>query len=107
MSKLGQIQALGIPWYREADYERLRSLFIDGDKLPRTFLQWQDKVEELRKRQVRQGMTVVKAYIDPDSFPAWCIANETSLDASGRMKFANAEAYRVIMDSQKNGNGRA
>ena len=94
-------------WYREADYEKLRAMFIDGHVLPRTFLQWQDQAEQLRKRYVRQGMVVVKAYIDPDAFPAWCAANGCNVDANGRMKFGSAEAYRVLMEGQRNPAGEA
>lgn len=101
MSKPAQVQAIGMVWYREADYERLMSLFTDSHKLHRTFLQWQDGAEQGRKRYVRQGYIVVKAYIDPDTFPAWCTAHGCGLDAQGRMDFANAEAYRVVMESQR------
>jgi len=102
-----KVQAIGMAWYREADYDKLRTLFVDGDRLPRTFLQWQDQAEQGRKRYVRQGTVVVKAYIDPDTFPAWCAANGCSGDAGGRMKFASAEAYRVLMEEQRSSGGRA
>lgn len=99
----GTVQALGMVWYRESDYEELLTLFTDAEKLPRSFLQWQDMAEQGRKRYVRQGVFVVKAYIDPRTFPAWCEANGCGLDANGRMKFGNAEAYRVAMEAQRGG----
>lgn len=95
------VQAIGIPWYKEADYDRLKALFVDGNKFPPTFLMWQDKAEQNRKRQTRSGATVVKAYIDPDTFPAWCSARGLSLDSKGRTAFANAEAFRVAVEMQR------
>jgi len=99
----GQVQAIGIPWYLESDYDALKTLFTDGHKLPGTFLQWQDKAEQLRKRYIREGRLVVKAHIDPASFPGWCVAHGCDVDADGRMTFANAEAYRVLMEADKHG----
>lgn len=92
-----QIAALGMVWYRENDYDRLKAMFEDGDKLPGTFLRWQDQAEQGRKKLSREGKTVIKAYIDPETFPEWCAANGHRVDAAGRMAFANAEAYRVLM----------
>ncbi|MCA8260837.1 hypothetical protein LGM79_09945 [Burkholderia multivorans] len=92
-----QVQAVGIAWYKESDYDRCKALFVDGHKLPVSFLQWKDQAEQIRKRFVREGKVVVQAYIDPDTFSAWCASNGYDVDARGRMAFANAEAYRVVM----------
>jgi hypothetical protein len=92
------VQAVGIAWYQEADYDRCKALFADGPNFPLSFLQWQDQAEQIRKRCVRNGQIVVKTYIDPDTFPAWCAANGKNVDASGRTAFASAEAYRVTKE---------
>lgn len=93
-----QVQAIGWAWYSEADYDRLREMFVDGARLPGTFLQWQDQAEQGRKRLLREGKIVVKAYIDPDTFPAWCRANGHELDASARSMFAASEARRILTE---------
>lgn len=95
------VAAIGMVWYREADYDALMKIFIDSSKLHRSFLQWQDAAEQGRKRYVREGHVVVKAYIDPKTFPAWCEANGCKLDASGRTQFANQEAYRIVMEANR------
>lgn len=96
-----KIQAIGVAWYKESDYDRCKALFTDGHKLPLSFLQWKDQAEQIRKRCIREGKVVVQAYIDPDTFPAWCAANGHDIDARGRMAFANAEAYRIVMERNK------
>lgn len=95
--RLGQIVGIGMAWYHEKDYDRLKAMFVDGDKLPGTFLRWQAQAEQGRKKLTREGKAVVKAYIDPESFPEWCTVNGHAIDAAGRMAFASAEAYRVLM----------
>ena len=97
-----KVQVLAMVWYREADFDQLMAMFIDRAKLHRTFLQWQDSAEQGRKRLLRQGHVVVKAHIDPGTFPAWCAAHGHQLDANGRNAFANAEAYRVATEMQSN-----
>jgi hypothetical protein len=92
-----QIAVLAMVWYREEDYDRLKAMFEDGDKLPGTFLRWQDMAEQGRKKLTREGKTVIKTYINPDTFPEWCAANGQRIDAHGRNAFANAEAYRIHM----------
>lgn len=97
-----QVQVVGMVWYNEADYDRLKAMFIDGNVLPRTFLQWQDLAEQGRKRLVRQGHMVVKAHIDPNTFPDWCVKHGHKLDSNGRNAFGNAEAARIFLESQRN-----
>ncbi|SDH41433.1 MULTISPECIES: hypothetical protein [unclassified Duganella] len=97
MSDAPQVQAIALVWYHEKNYDQLKAMFEDGDNLPRTFLQWQDKAEQGRKKFSREGKKVIKAYIDPETFPKWCAANGHRIDAAGRTAFANAEAYRVFM----------
>ena len=102
MKSTQTIQAIGIPWYREADYQQLRALFADGHLLPATFENWQQKAEHLRKSQIQQGRIVVQAQIDPGTFPAWCAARGHNVDASGRVAFANTEAARIARQHHGN-----
>lgn len=95
------IQAIGMVWYKEADYLQILQLLSDAHLLPRTFLQWQDKAEQGRKRYLRAGHIVVKAYIDPNTFPAWCNSRGLNIDAHARTEFANAEAARILTEANQ------
>lgn len=64
-----KVQAIGMAWYREADYDKLRAVFVDGDRLPRTFLQWQDQAEQGRKRYVGRGWLSSKRISTPTHSP--------------------------------------
>jgi hypothetical protein len=97
------MRAIGICWYEEADYERLKAIFVDGAQLPRTFQEWQQKAEQLRQSRIAQGEVVVKAYIDPDSFPSWCAARGLDVNASSRMHYANTVAHEHALKIQANG----
>ena len=74
-------QAIGIPWYKEEDYERLRAMFEDGDKLHDSYAGWLQAAENGVKQLEGGGMRVVKVQTDPDEFAAWCRAHGQKLDS--------------------------
>ena len=75
------IQNISIAWYRPDDYNVLRLLFKDGHKLPLTYEDWEQQVYEIIDQATSQGIVVIKAYIDPKTFPNWCRARDLNIDA--------------------------
>lgn len=96
-----KVQVVGIPWYEEQHYARLRQLFKDGANLPETFAGWlksaEKAVDEIKRKG---GITVLKVNIDPDEFPAWCGAHGHDVDARARLAFANRKAYEFASTRQ-------
>jgi hypothetical protein len=88
------VRAVGIPWYSRNDYPKLREIFDDGHKLPASFSDWLKGAQRLKDEQERRGIGVVKAHINPHTFPAWCAGRGLNIDASARIEFANLAAYR-------------
>lgn len=89
-----QVRAIGIPWFRRADYDGLRRLFADGAGLPATFDQWHERAEELRRQIEAQGGIAERVMIDPDEFPAWCRGRGLDIDSEARKRFAAAAVAR-------------
>ena len=88
-----QVKAMGMVWYRQEDYQRCKAMFTDGSKLADTFDEWLTAAQTGYDKFDRQGMKVVKAYIDPDTFPEWCRTHHQEMNAQGRGAFANECAY--------------
>jgi hypothetical protein len=84
-----QGQTIGIPWYRQDDYERLRAMFKDGWKLPDTFDDWLASAQAKQDELAWRGELVERAYIDPKTFPEWCRLHHQEMDEEGRMAYAN------------------
>jgi hypothetical protein len=78
----------GLAWFRLADYEAARAIMADGHVLPKTYTEWRIKAEQNEKKAQRQGFITVRAYIEPDQFPAWCGARGLDVDAKARQLFA-------------------
>lgn len=86
-------QAIGIPWYSEADYGRCMAIFADSLKQFGTFKEWLVKAEEIERALIAEGGKVVRAPINSVTFPMWCSARAiTRLDASARSKYASEYA---------------
>lgn len=84
----GLKRVAGLVWFRLADYETARAIMVDGHVLPKTYTEWRLKAEQAEKNAQRQGFITVRAYIEPDQFPAWCSARGLDVDAKARQLFA-------------------
>lgn len=98
----GPVQVVGIGWYRREHYAALKKIFVDGHKLPGTYDEWLKQAERLAAHLTGEGKTVVKAYIDPEHFPAWCKAKGLDIDAKARMEWGNETAIRKYLDKTGN-----
>jgi len=87
---------IGIVWYKEEDYPILKNLFEDGDTLPETYSEWLEKAQNLFNQLIQRGLTPVKAYIDPETFPEWCIQKGHHLNAQARTAYANFIAANSV-----------
>lgn len=83
------IRVTGMVWYRPEDYSAILRIMTDSQKLPRTFHEWRMKAESGEKKLRRDGHTIVRAYIDPETFPDWCRSRGLDIDAEARMQYAN------------------
>ncbi len=83
------LRAVGVVWYREADWPRLRALLADVDKLPDTYTDWLASAEGLLAQLRREGVRAEKVPLDPDVFSAWCGARGLAPDAQARSRYAS------------------
>lgn len=97
-----QPQIAGIPWYEPENFDRLRSMFEDGNKLHGTYEEWRVAAESSRKNLESRGVRVVCVNIDPDQFPVWCRDNRMNLNAEARNRFAASIAYKLVSASGQN-----
>jgi hypothetical protein len=88
-------------WYKAENFNRLRAMFEDGNKLHRTYKEWLVAAETGRNRFESQGVRVICVDIDPDQFPEWCKANRMKLNAEARNKYSSLIAYKVATGPQE------
>lgn len=83
----GQGMAVGVAWYREADWSRIKELFPDADQLHDSYAEWLKSAEESVKRLARTGMIVEPYIIDIDDFLGWCLIHDRPRDAKARTEY--------------------
>ena len=86
------VSITGIVWYKREDYKRILEIMEDADVLPPTYDKWLHGAEMGMEKMKRSGRMVVRAYIDPQTFPAWCVEHGHTTNAKTRTEFANRAA---------------
>jgi hypothetical protein len=84
-SKTGMV--LGVAWYREADWSRIKELFPDADQLHDSYAEWLKSAEESVKRLTDPGLTVERFVINIDDFLGWCLIHGRPRDAKARSEY--------------------
>lgn len=75
-------------WYKEEDWQQLKEMFVDGEKLPESYEAWLARAEEMKEQAQAAGDAVIKVYIDPETFPEWCEKKGVAMDAEARSRLA-------------------
>ena len=75
-------------WYKKEHWDTLKKMFTDGDMLPPTFEEWERRAEEMKEQVQAAGDAVIKVYIDPETFPAWCEKKGLPMNSEARSELA-------------------
>jgi hypothetical protein len=84
---------VGCAWYRAEQWDRLREISVDRDKLEKTHAEWVASAEESLRGMRKVGMRVEKVEVDVEELLAWCEARQLDVDGGARAKYA-AEMLR-------------
>ena len=62
-------RAIGVPWVRKEDWAAFVAIMKDGDDSPISWEVFNQRSEDFERQRTAEGHTVVRAYIDPETFP--------------------------------------
>ncbi len=86
-------------WYKKEDWDTLMTIFTDTHLIPPSYEAWLKLAEQHLISLQNQGVKVVKVYIDPETFPAWCKEKGREPNAEARTDLAlevvNAQAFSL------------
>lgn len=88
-----QIEAAGMPWFAEDDYESFRRVLPDRSWHP-THAQWLDAAEKNLERLKASGVLAVKAHVRSNDFITWCRSTGRNVDAKALAAWGNEAAIR-------------
>lgn len=91
-------RSVGVPWCRKEDYSAFLAIMEDADRLPVRWEEYAKFCEQAERAYERDGMLIVRAYIDPETFPNWCAAHGHGVNSQGRIAFAASVAAEQSKD---------
>ena len=89
------IRGVGIVWYRNEEDFRAAQVMFGKDTLPHTYEEWLERAVKALEEYASEGQQVVKAYLDPKTFPEWCSTNGAKLDRHARSTYAATKAVEL------------
>jgi len=75
---------VGITWYCRAEYDDLRGIMEDADKLHDTFDEWLTSAEAVERRVNKSGKHAIRVYLNRDDFIKWCDQHRRPRNAKSR-----------------------
>lgn len=94
VKNVSTVRMMGLPWFREEDWEMLLDVLEDADQLPSAYDEWLQDAEAEVKRLERAETLVVKAVVDPAPFAQWCRARDRAVDCRSARAYASEFAFK-------------
>ena len=84
---------IGCAWYRADQWERLREISADPDKLEETHEEWVTTAKRSLREMKKAGILAEKVDVDVEELLAWCREHGEDVDGGARASYA-AEMLR-------------
>lgn len=94
---------LGVAWYREDQWQLLKSTASDAENIEDTYQEWLQSAEKAMKRLEKQGFKPGKVDLNVKEFNGWCEREGRIPNAGSRSEYT-AELLR-IRNKEKWGGG--
>jgi len=95
---------IGIAWYREDQWQLLRSTASDSESIEDTYQEWMQIAGESIEKLKKHGLDPVKVDFDVHEFNGWCNTHKRNPNAESRSEYA-AELLRKKDEYNKGADG--
>ncbi len=89
-----KLPTVGIAWYTEQNWVRVRATARDPDRFESTFDEWIKMAERALVDFRKAGINAIKVMVDADDFALWCAKHTKENDATARPEFVSAQVRR-------------
>jgi hypothetical protein len=86
-----------VAWYKEDEWEKLRSVSADADQLEKTYEEWVAHARKVMRDASAANLWLIKVRVGVDELVAWCAEKGLRVDGQARAHFA-AEMGRRLME---------
>ena len=87
MKKSKVTNHIGVAWYHRDQWQWLREVSTDVEKLENTYEEWLQLANEKIKEMTDIGMSIGKVHIDIEQLIQWCEENGLEVNGSSRARY--------------------
>jgi hypothetical protein len=84
---LREQRRLGVCWYTEDAWSRIKAEAVDPERFEATYAEWVIMADAALDDLVKTGLRPVKVLVEANAFKAWCVAHNKPNDAASRAAF--------------------
>ena len=88
---------IGVAFYSETEWDRLRELAPDPEVLEETYAEWRKVYEEGVRKLAASGLVTEPVEVSVDDLQAWCADRKRPLDGKARAEFVS----QLVMQRSK------
>src|SRR5213593_4552323 len=101
--RAGHKPVAGIAWYSSAEWQKLREVAADPDRLENTYQEWLAVLEQAWKKMVAAGIALVKVPVDVSNLTNWCRERNIPIDGKARAQYVTEIIKTGVVVSKANG----
>ena len=99
-------QAVVVAWYRPEQWDRLRAVAADPEKLLDTFAEWLNVAESTLQNLRAAGIQPYSVDVDVEELLLWCKQQGVPLDQAARSRYAREKDHEMLIHSSQEGSKR-
>jgi len=81
--------ASGVAWYDRAQWQRLRQIVTDPERLENSYEEWIAMAEAAVRDLEATGMLIEKVPVDTEDLIVWCNERSRPIDGAARAEYAS------------------
>jgi hypothetical protein len=87
--------ASGVAWYDRAQWQRLRQVAADPERLEDSYDEWIAMAENAIRELEATGMLIEKVPVDTEDLIAWCNERDRPIDGAARAEYASQRLREI------------
>jgi len=87
--------ASGVAWFDREQWQRLREVAADPERLEESYEAWVAMAERVIRQLEATGRLIERVPVDTEELIAWCEDRARSIDSSARAEFAARQLRKV------------
>ena len=87
--------ASGVAWFDREQWQRLREVAADPERLEESYEAWVAMAERAIRRLEAAGMLIERVPVDAEELIAWCKDRARPIDSSARAEFVARQLRKV------------